>query len=206
LINLVNKVILYERNFVFTAFTLPHLYLLVHFCSLCLVTWLEYLRAAAYLVKFCFLSLHRCFPEFYSLIVFSEKSSKIKFLEKFQKNLFKFLCHKWGREAPGRPQGDLPRHLTTRGRSPSPGRAHLWWGGPLASHLSLPPQLFLSPENNDTPAQTRVLAALHLDFSISLLSPLLLLRFGAFVLRYVTPPIVEVEFCLVKYFLSILAL
>jgi hypothetical protein len=33
-----------------------------------------------------------------------------------------------------------------------------------------------------------------------------LLRFGAFVLRYVTPPIVQVEFCLVKYFLSILAL
>jgi hypothetical protein len=56
-----------------------------------------------------------------------------------------------------------------------------------------------------TPAQTRVLAALHRDFSISLLSPSLLLRFGAFVLWYVTPSIVQVEFCLVEYFLSILA-
>jgi hypothetical protein len=32
----------------------------------------------------------------------SEKSSKIKFFEKFQKILYKFLCQKWGREAPGR--------------------------------------------------------------------------------------------------------
>jgi hypothetical protein len=55
----------------------------------------------------------------------SEKSSKIKFLEKFQKILYKFLCQKWGRETPG-------RHL--------------------ASHLTLPPLLFLSPENNDTPS------------------------------------------------------
>jgi hypothetical protein len=41
---------------------------------------------------------------------------------------------------------------------------------------------------------------------ISLLNPSLLLKFGAFVLRYVTPPIVQVEFCLVEYFLSILDL
>jgi hypothetical protein len=34
-----------------------------------------------------------------------EKSSKIKFLEKFQKILYKFLCKKWGRETPGRNQG-----------------------------------------------------------------------------------------------------
>jgi hypothetical protein len=93
-----------------------------------------------------------------------------------------------------------------QGARPSPGRAHLLCGGPLASHLSLPPQLFLSLKNNDTPAQTRVLAALLLDFLISLLSPSLLLRFGAFVLWYVTPPIVQVEFCLVEYVLSILAL
>jgi hypothetical protein len=139
---------------------------------------------------------------------FSEKSSKIKFLEKFQKNLYKFLGKKWGREAPGRPQGDLPCHLTTRGRGPALVAPTYGEGGPwpLASHLSLPPQLFLSSENNDTPAQTRVLAALHLDFSISLLSPSFLLRFGAFVVRYVTPSIVQVEFCLVEYFLSILAL
>jgi hypothetical protein len=71
---------------------------------------------------------------------FSEKSLKIKFLEKFQKNPFKFLCQKWGRETPGRPQGDPPRHLTTRAM-PTYGE-----GAPLASHLSLHPQLFLSPK------------------------------------------------------------
>jgi hypothetical protein len=65
---------------------------------------------------------------------------------------------------------------------------------------------FSFPKYLNTPAQTRVLAALHRDFSISLLSPSLLLRFGAFVLQYVTPSIVQVEFCLVEYFLSILAL
>jgi hypothetical protein len=96
-----------------------------------------------------------------------------------------------------------PHH---QGRGPALATPTYGEGAPLASHLSLPPQLFLSPKNNDTAAQTRVLAALHLDFLISLLSPSLLLRFGAFVLRYVTPPIVQVEFCLVEYFLSILAL
>jgi hypothetical protein len=45
----------------------------------------------------------------------SEKSSKIKFLEKFQKNLYKFLCQKWDREAPGRHQEGLPCHHTHRG-------------------------------------------------------------------------------------------
>jgi hypothetical protein len=79
---------------------------------------------------------------------FSEKSSKIKFLEKFQKNIFKFLCQKWGRVAPGRPQGDPPCHLTTRGRDPSLAAPTCCEGGPLASHLSLPPQLFLSPEKS----------------------------------------------------------
>jgi hypothetical protein len=55
----------------------------------------------------------------FNLLSIFEKSSKIKFLKKFQKNLFKFLCQKWGREAPGRPQGDPPCHLTTRGQGPS---------------------------------------------------------------------------------------
>jgi hypothetical protein len=44
-----------------------------------------------------------------------EKSSKIKFLEKFQKILYKFLCQKWDREAPGRHQEGLPCHLPHRG-------------------------------------------------------------------------------------------
>jgi hypothetical protein len=42
----------------------------------------------------------------------SEKFSKIKFLEKFQKILYKFLFQKWGREAPGRHQEGLTCHLT----------------------------------------------------------------------------------------------
>jgi hypothetical protein len=82
----------------------------------------------------------------FNLLSNSKKSSKIKFLEKFQKNLFKFLFQKWGREAPGRPQGDPPRHLTTRGHSPSLAVPTYGEGAPLASHLSLHPQLFLSPE------------------------------------------------------------
>jgi hypothetical protein len=137
---------------------------------------------------------------------FSEKSSKIKFLKKFQKNLFKFLCQKWGREAPGRPQGDPPRQLTTRGRGPSLAAPTHGEGGPWPlTYLFIPTSFSLS-KNLNTPAQTSVLAALHHDFSISLLSPSLLLRFGAFVLWYVTPSIIQVEFCLLEYFLSILAL
>jgi hypothetical protein len=68
------------------------------------------------------------------------------------------------------------------------------------------PTSFSLPKNLNTPAQTHVLAALHHDFLISLVSPSLLQRFGVFVLWYVTPSIVQVEFCLVDYFLSILAL
>jgi hypothetical protein len=137
---------------------------------------------------------------------FSEKSSKIKFIKKFQKNLLNFLCQKWGREAPGRPQGDPPCHLTTRGRGPSLAAPTHGEGAPWPLTYLFIPTSFSLPKNLNTPAQTRVLAALHCDFSISLLSPSLLLKFGAFVLWYVTPPVVQVEFCLVEYFLSILAL
>jgi hypothetical protein len=158
------------------------------------------------LVLICLQSCHLCFPEFLIYCQNSEKSSKIKFLEKFQKNLFKFLCQNWGREAPGRPQGDLPRHLTTRGRGPALAAPTYGEGGPWPLTYLFLPSSFSLPKNNDTPAQTRVLAALHLNFSISLLSSSLLLRFGAFILWYVTPSIVQVEFCLVEYFLSILAL
>jgi hypothetical protein len=130
----------------------------------------------------------------FNLLSISKKSLKINFLEKFQKNLFKFLCQKWGREAPGRPQGDPPCLLTTRGM------AQAWPRPPMVREAPWPltylflPSSFSPPKNYNTPAQTRVLAALHLDFSISLLIPSLLLRFGAFVLRYVTPPIVQVNF------------
>jgi hypothetical protein len=136
----------------------------------------------------------------------SEKSSKIKFLEKFQKNLYKFLCQKWSRETPGRHQVGLPCHLTHRWRDPAlavPPRCER--APPSPSLISSSPALSLSRKMIHL-AQTQVLAVIHLDFSISLLSPTFLLKFGSFALRYVTPPLVQVEFLLVKYFLIILAL
>jgi hypothetical protein len=186
----------------------PHLLLFLP-CSFLFLLFsfiLEYLRVAVRLGWNCFLSFHLLFPEFYSLIIFSEKSSKIKFLEKFQKNPFKILCQKWGREAPGRPQGDPPCHLTTRGAAQAWPRPPMVRGAPWPSTYLSTLTSFSLPKYLNTPAQTRVLAALHRDFSISLLSPSLLLRFGAIVLRYVTPSSVQVEFCLVEYFLSILDL
>jgi hypothetical protein len=179
---------------------LPHSFLFLLFSFI-----LTYLRATIRLVLIFFLSFHLRFPEFYSLINFW-KSSKIKFLEKFWKIPFKFLSKKWSREAPGRPQGDPPCHLTTRGHGPN--LATLWHGegAPWPSTYLATLISFSLPKYLHTSAQTRVLVVLPRDFSISLLSPSLLLRFGAFVLRYVTPLIVQVEFCLVENFLSILAL
>jgi hypothetical protein len=165
---------------------------------------LEYLRAAVRLGWICFLSFHLCFSEFLFSYHFSKKSSKIKFLEKFQKNLFKFLCQKWGREAPGRPQGDLPCHLTTKGRGPSLAAPTYGEGAPL--DLSLHPHFLLSPKISQHPSSNPCSCCSPSWFLISLLSPSLLLWFGAFILRYVTPSIVQIEFCLVEYFLSILAL
>jgi hypothetical protein len=166
---------------------------------------LECLRAAISLVWICFLSFIFVFPRFILLSI-SEKSSKIKFLEIFWKILFKILCQKWGREAPRTPQGDPPCHLTTWWRGPSLAAPWHGEGAPWPStYLSTLTSLSL-PKYLHTSAQTRVLAILPRDFSIALLSPSLLLRFGAFVLWYVTPSIVQLEFCLVEYFLIILAL
>jgi hypothetical protein len=136
----------------------------------------------------------------------SEKSSKIKFLKKFQKIIYKFLCKKWGRETPGRHQGGS--HATSHiGGAAQPWPRHPGVRGPhLAPHLSLPPLFFLSPENKHSPSSNSSSCCSCLDFSISLLSPSFMLRFRSFALRYVTPLLVQVEFLLVKYFVSILAL
>jgi hypothetical protein len=75
----------------------------------------------------------------FNLLSISEKSSKIKFLKKFWKNLFKFLCQKWDREALGRPQEDPPCHPTTGGHGPSlvaPWHGEGSLGPPLTSPLS----------------------------------------------------------------------
>jgi hypothetical protein len=136
----------------------------------------------------------------------SEKSSKIKFLEKFQKILYNFYVKnraerhlggtRWGSHATSHTGGTAqpwPRHPGVRG----PTR-------PL-THLFFP--CFFSLLKNTAPfAQARVLAVLHLEFSISSFSPTFLLKLGSFALRYVTPPLVQVDFLLVEYFLSILAL
>ena len=96
---------------------------------------------------------------------------------------------------------------TPPGGTACPGWRHaLVWATP-GPPLTLSPATFFSlPSKLQFIAQNHVLAVLALDFSISLLSPSLLLKFGAFVLRYVTPPLVQVDLCLVVYILSILLL
>ena len=104
--------------------------------------------------------------------------------------------------ARGTHQATTRPHGVVEGR-PCPA---LVWGppGPPLTHLSLTPSSLLT--KHTTIAQTRVLAALARNFSIYLLSPSLLLKFGSIALRYVTPPIIQIEFCLVAYIFSILVL
>jgi hypothetical protein len=96
----------------------------------------------------------------FNLLSISEKPSKIKFLEKFQKILFKILCQKWGREAPGTPQGDPPCHHTTWWCHQ--GQAAPWHGvGPPGPPLTSPPATSLSLlKYLHSIAHTRVLAVL----------------------------------------------
>jgi hypothetical protein len=103
------------------------------------------------------------FSRLFNLLSISEKSSKIKFLEKFQKNLFKLLCQKWGREAPGRPQGDLPCHLTTRGRGPALAVPTYGEGGPWPLTYLFLPSFFSLPK---TMTHQHKLVFLLLSFSI----------------------------------------
>jgi hypothetical protein len=97
----------------------------------------------------------------------SEKSSKIKFLEKFQKNLFKFLCQKWAE----RHLGDL--RGTHHATSPPGGAAQAWprppmvRGGPWPLIYLFIPTSFSLLKNLNTPAQTRVLAAMKLHHFVT---------------------------------------
>jgi hypothetical protein len=81
----------------------------------------------------------------------SKKSLKIKFLEKFQKILYNFYV-KNGAE---RHLGDTRRGchaISHTGGAAQPGARPPGVRRPhLASHLSLSPLLFFSPENNETP-------------------------------------------------------
>jgi hypothetical protein len=89
------------------------------FYSFSLVTWLGVSQSCCMLgFDLLEIILSSFFWIFIDMPIF-EKSSKIKFLKKFQKILYKFLCQKWGRETPGRHQEGLPRHLTHRWRGPT---------------------------------------------------------------------------------------
>jgi hypothetical protein len=92
-----------------------------------------------------FIFVSSSFSRVLSFYRFCEKSSKIKFLEKFQKILYKFLCQKWDREAPGRHQEGMPRHHTHRGRSPALAAPTCCEGAPPGlSLISSSPTLSLS--------------------------------------------------------------
>jgi hypothetical protein len=81
----------------------------------------------------------------------SKKSSKIKFLEKFQKILYKFLYQKWGRETPRWHQVGQPRHLTHRWRGPALAAPPMCEGAPPGhSLISSSPALSLSRKQRHT--------------------------------------------------------
>ena len=96
----------------------------------------------------------------------------------------------------------MPPHLGQA--RPSPGRAQAWCGPPGPPLIPFPLSLFLSPQKHQPFLSNTSSCCYFSRISISLLSPSFLLKFGAFDLWYVTPPYIQVEFCLVKYFLSIL--
>jgi hypothetical protein len=89
------------------------------------------------------------FSQVLNLLSISEKSSKIKFLEKFWKIIFKFLCQK------------IERHLghlrgTHHATSPYGGTAQAWSRrgmvrGALGPPLTSPPSLLSLSQNISTP-------------------------------------------------------
>ena len=92
---------------------------------------------------------------------------------------------------------NMPPHLGQA--RPNPGHGQAWCGAPsppltpLSLSLSLPlTQEILSSSSNTS------FCCSSSRISISLLSPSFLLKFGAIVPWYVTPPYIQVEFCLVK--------
>jgi hypothetical protein len=122
----------------------------INFYSFSLVAWLRVSQSCCMLSFDLLEILSLSFFWVFIVVPFSEKSSKIKFLEKFQKILYKFLYEngaerhlggtRWGSHATSHTGGvaqPWPRHPCVRGPH-------------QVTHLSLLPQLFLSPENNDT--------------------------------------------------------
>jgi len=102
----------------------------------------------------------------------------------------------------GAPQGGTPQ-----AGAASKGARHPGVWVPLCPTLaSLPPKLFSLPKKLTPAFSHSHFCSRAQDFSIPLLSPDFCLKFGTFALRYVTPPIIQVEFCLVEYILNILLL
>jgi hypothetical protein len=104
------------------------------------------------LVLICLKSFYLHFSEFLSIFQFLKNPRK----SSFSKNFRKFFINFYVKNGTERHLGD-----TRRGRhatSHTGGAAQPWPRPPgvrgphLASHVSLPPLLFLSPENNDTPS------------------------------------------------------
>ena len=113
-------------------------------------------------------------------------------------------------DAPGSTWGcpvGHPRVAPHRPARPGRGARHPGvWAPPCPTSLSLPPTLFSLPKKPAPAFSHSRFCSRAQDFSISLLSPDFCLKFGTFALRYVTPPIIQVEFCLVEYILNILLL
>ena len=103
----------------------------------------------------------------------------------------------------GAPQGGTPQ-----AGAASKGGAPPWcvWVPLYPTLASLSPTLFSLPKKLAPGSSHSRFCSRTPDFSISLLSPDFCLKFGTFALRYVTPPIIQVEFCLVEYILNILLL
>jgi hypothetical protein len=137
-------------------------------------------------------------PSSFSRVLFSYQFLKNPQKLSFSKNSGKFFLNFYVKNGAERHLGDL--RGTHHAPSPPGGATQAWprrgmvRGAPWPSTYLSTLISFSLLKYLHTLAQTRVLAVLPHDFLISLLSPSLLLRFRAFVLWYVIPSIVQVEF------------
>ena len=108
--------------------------------------------------------------------------------------------------APGDDKWGTPGLHPTSRRGQGGGRATMWCG-PLLAPLT---HLFLPSHSLSRKTRTSFLSLAFLlkssRFFDLFAQPRFLSEFGTFALRYVTPLIIQVEFCLVEYILNILLL
>ena len=133
----------------------------------------------------------------------SENTSKIKFLKNSRKFKLKFSIKNGVESHLGRP-GSGERATSPHHGAAGPWPRHEQVRDPQVPPLILPPTTPCSTPRKKIPHSSSTEFCFILrDFSISLLSPLFLLKFGVFDPWYVTPPLIQVEFHLVEYILSI---